>query len=271
MDASPRGASRGGGALSVRLGAPKPVPSRAALVRRWGDAIEATGSTALLDQVRDLLRTRTQGGATGLLVETERGYDTLRRAIRAEQLAVIGRAGSPAAEAAELRRMLESVPEGDVGSLGQLNEAYFRTRIRSEEAGRRFAGIEGLPLDTGARSAGGARRADDVVRLTADAGGERRVAPGRYLVDYKAGESAFDLDQARRYADTLTEQSDVTGVLYVFTGRGDAEAAVAAARRARDAASDAQEQVARAADVPESRRTDFLFAYLNETGQLTWL
>ncbi len=168
--------------------------------------------------------------------------------------------------------MLESVPEGDVGSLGQLNEAYFRTRIRSEEAGRRFVGIEGLPLDTGARSAGGARRADDVVRLTAQAGGRRRrVDPGRYLVDYKAGERAFDLDQARRYAETLAEDPEVAGVLYIFTGRGEAEAAVAAARRAEDAALDAQERIARTGDMPAHSSERFLFAFLNAEGALTWL
>jgi len=164
--------------------------------------------------------------------------------------------------------MMGSVPEGDVGSLGQLNEEYFRARIRGGAAIRRNRGATPRFLR---RSAGEGRMADDVVRLTAGAGGERHVDPGRYLVDYKAGERAFDLDQARRYAETLAEQSNVTAVLYISTGRGEAEVAAAAARRARGAALQAQQQIMSTVDIPVRRRSQFLFAFLNETGELTWL
>lgn len=77
---------------------------------------------------------------------------------------------------------------------------------------RRRDGGESLIVVIEAKGAGG--RLGDVVRLTAQAGGRRRrVDPGRYLVDYKAGERAIDLDQARRYAETLAEQSDHRGLV----------------------------------------------------------
>lgn len=46
---------------------------------------------------------------------------------------------------------------------------------------------------------------------------------------------------------------------------------MAAARRAEEAALDAQQQIARTTDIPAHRSERFLFAFLNAEGGLTWL
>lgn len=172
---------------------------------------------------------------------------------------------------------METMPADDPRSLGQLNEEYLRARIRSPDETRRFGGIEGLDLGSGARTYAGTKQADDIVRLSANALGRRRQVPeGRYFVDYKAGDEAFDIEQAVRYARALEDDPQLRGILYIFTGRNPrgvtdpAWAAREAARKGQDAADEAAAAVMQHPNMPPDRRHRFLFAYIDEDGALRW-
>lgn len=247
----------------------------AALIRRWGDAIESAGSPRLLRRVEELL-TETVPDAAGRPVrwiETEGGYDTLRHAIRDEQLAHIRAAPNPSDEVASLRRFMETVPAEDPRSRGQLFEEYMRHRIRDPQ--RRFAGIEGAELTRGSRTYAGARQADDIIQIAPGGG----PPPGRYLVDYKAGEDAFRFEQAEAYAAHLasTPEAELRGVAFIFTGRNPrgaataAEAASGASTAGREAAASARDAVARNARISDRIGARFRFGYIDNQGHLIWL
>ncbi|MGE0784446.1 MAG: hypothetical protein AB7S26_02070 [Sandaracinaceae bacterium] len=245
-----------------------------ALTRRWGNALEAL--SRLRPDAQDGLASRRARAARSddrdrrSLGAPARDGGGIRRAehlIRDRQVDAILAAGDPVAQTAMFRRLVRTIPSGDVKSEGALFEEYMRRRLRSDARG--FQGLAPLPLDRGARSHGAESRsmADEFV----DAGTPRRTGRprGRTFVDYKLGES-FDAVQAVEYLRALAN-GEVESVLYVFMGR--AEDAVQAAEDARAAARAARGQL-ETLDLDPTlarHRGRVFFAFVGAAGDLEFL
>lgn len=196
----------------------------AGMLLKWGNVIEAVdervGGAAgkrLLDEVVAQI-------PEGSLTEVQ--VDEFRRLVREKTVDYLESIRSLKQRNDALRDMLALQP--DPSSQGALFTAYRREVLlatdESAASATKLFGPREQPIEVFKLPGGVTRTPDDAVTLAEDLG---KLKQGRYALEDKAGKHAFRMDQARDYARALAKgKSGYDGLIYVFSTRAEADAAI---------------------------------------------
>jgi len=230
------------GELSRRVASGDIDAGTAGLVVKWAEMAQAMERELnfTIDFTRHLAANLKSG--PGMVTITSHELSGLRNAIREEAIRQLMQIkGKKRGEA--LERMLDLQP--DNASKGDLFKHYGREVMKAKKVdGKPLYRMSDLdkPETFGGTGLKNRRTPDDVVTIE-DVGAikedvEEVLPPGHYMMEYKAGEEAFKIDQAEDYAKRsygagtkdggfrTTPQSKTNaydGLIYVFSTKKDAD------------------------------------------------